>query len=339
MTGLSAVDRSRLESTIAVRITWTGQDGEPVQCNGDLTECFSERLSVWVVEAGDREAYPRAGEAVFVHVPVDGGLYVVPCRLTADVNRYTFGWGMDLALGGEVVRLEPRRDRRVPMTSRNMPVRVLGEGGAVRRVALVNTLNLGGGGVLISSEEWFATGDQLELSLNLGDFGTVLVVAAVIDEARGLTDTAFEGRPHTCYRCVFTTITDTARQRILRYVFAQEMGERKRRRSLRVRTLISQVRVHQAVDGRVDRSFVVDVVDLGDGGLRVSSEVWLEPGTYLHVELSLPETPLIVAEVRVVDRVADPSDGEGRRYLYPCAFTAIADRDRQWILQRIFGGR
>jgi c-di-GMP-binding flagellar brake protein YcgR len=153
---------------------------------------------------------PLAGQAVQVLAPRADAMRLIPGQLLEESR----GRSLQVAVSGRVSRVQRREDVRarvkLPPVS---AVRLSRDGRPVGLLGL-NAVDLSAGGIRVTSEEPLRGGDQLRLALRLGQGDPLTINTEIL--VGGL---AAQGR--------FGPMAERDRQRIVRYVYQQELSQRR----------------------------------------------------------------------------------------------------------------
>lgn len=160
---------------------------------------------------------PPPGQAVVLRVSRPDGLRLVPAQVTADSR----GGSLVVAISGRVVRLQRRDFVRAQVDMPPLSVARLAPNGAPVGVLGATLVDLGGGGVQLTTTEPLDRDDRLRLNLKL-DGGPPIVATLTIVESRA-GDLL---RPPVAHGC-FGEMPERERTRILQYVYGIEIENRR----------------------------------------------------------------------------------------------------------------
>ncbi|MCL6647903.1 MAG: PilZ domain-containing protein [Chloroflexi bacterium] len=325
---VSGLNLSWIKPGMAARLVWQ-EDGEGRSLEGVLGDCFTDRLVLWVPEVSAETSLPPVRASATLRIPLDHGLYVVPSAVATTPVVYSLGMAVTLTLAGEPERWQRRQFRRVRVTLPPIAAQRLTPGEPGAAPLQLEVVNLSGGGMLFRSSAPLAPGDRLRFALPLEGQEPVAVTLTVIAEA---------GEGH--YRGYFSGLSEADVQRIVRYVFAREIEERKRLPRLAVGIPVHAMAAHLLdLDGHRLRSFPLFLTAIRDDGLHFAAPEQLYPGDRLEVELDFGEHHQFRAIITVLASLDDPLTAAlghrtGRLH-YRGRFTVIDEREQRWIQERL----
>lgn len=204
--------RSLVPQGQRVALSWDGGPGRgSLMAQGQVRLLFDESIWIWLDRELDEEDRPGPGQAMQIMAPRDDAMRLIPGRLVEESK----GGSLQITVSGRVSRVQRRDDVRArvdlpPMSALRLdalgrPVGLLG----------LQVVDLSAGGIRVASEEPLARGDRLRLVLRL-DGGQPLTPTVEI-LVGGLQA---QGR--------FAPMPERERQRIVQFVYHEEIAERRR---------------------------------------------------------------------------------------------------------------
>jgi hypothetical protein len=208
--------RDLLEPGRRVVVSWhTGSPRGATTVQGEVRMIFEETIWIWLDHELSEDSRPLAGQMVQVLTPRQDAMRLIPGRLVEEGR----GLSIQVAVCGRVSRVQRRDDVRarvkLPPVS---AVRLSRDGRPVGLIGL-NAVDLSAGGIRVTSEEPLRGGDQLRLALRLGQGDPLTVNTEIL--VGGLSA---QGR--------FGPMPERDRQRIVRFVYQQELAQRREQTAL-----------------------------------------------------------------------------------------------------------
>lgn len=203
--------RDLLKPGRRVVVSWdTDGPGGATTVQGEVRMIFEETAWIWLHEEVSAEGRPVAGQMIQMLTPRQDAVLLIPGRLVEEGR----GLSIQVAVCGRVSRVQRRGDVRarvkLPPVS---AVRLNRDGRPVGLIGL-NAVDLSAGGIRVTSEEPLRSGDHLRLALRLGQGEALTVNTEIL--VGGLSA---QGR--------FGPMPERDRQRIVRFVYQQELSQRR----------------------------------------------------------------------------------------------------------------
>ncbi|MCS6800590.1 MAG: PilZ domain-containing protein [Chloroflexota bacterium] len=322
-----------VKPNMPAKVAWTEAEQERVIA-GLLGDCYTDRVALWLPECRDPAALPRPGETVSLRIPLDNGLYVAPCRVETAPVLYSLGASLHLRVTGAPERLQRRQFRRVRVNIVGMPATRLDEDDRPAGELVVDILDIGGGGMRFRTSESLAAGDRLAVSIQLLPDQLIRAVATVLAP----------GEEPGHYRSRFSRIAERDVQRIVQFVFMQEVAERRKTTAQDIRARFSAIPARLiGAHGQTVRVCSIALEGIRPDGVYFSCLERLSVHDSLEVELVFGDLHRFRATVTItaaLEPIAGRGGGErGRRYHYRGEFTEIDRRHYRWIMERVGGDR
>jgi hypothetical protein len=195
-----------------VAVSWDGgPERGAVMAQGQVRTIFDETIWVWLDRELPEADRPISEQAIQILAPREDAMRLVPGRLVEESR----GGSLQIAVSGRVSRIQRRDDVRArvdlpPMSA----VRLNSDGRPVGLLGL-RVVDLSAGGIRVSSEEPLERGDLLRLVLRL-------------DGGQPLTPTVEVLVGGLCAQGRFGPMPERERQRIVQFVYHEEIAERRR---------------------------------------------------------------------------------------------------------------
>lgn len=328
---VAVLDLALVKPNLAAKVAWHDGDQERL-VTGLLGDCYTDRVSVWLPECRDLAGLPAVGAVVSLRIPLDNGLYVAPCRVESQPVVYSLGASLPLRVTGPPERLQRRQFRRVRVNIVGMPATRIDADGRPAGEMTIDIVDLGGGGMRFRADEPLVDGDRLAVSIQLLPDQLVRAVVTVLAAA----DQPGE------YRCRFSAIAERDVQRIVQFVFMQEVAQRRKTTAQDVRARLNAIPARLiGAHGQTVKVITIALDGIRPEGVFFSCLERLYVHDSLEVELifgDLHRFRAIVTVAAALDTAVTGALAErGGRYHYRGEFTEIDRRHYRWIMERVVG--
>lgn len=328
---VALLDVGLVKPNVAAKVVWHDGDRERF-VTGLLGDCFSDRVSVWLPDCRDLASMPSVGGAVSLRIPLDNGLYVAPCRVEGQPVVYSLGASLRLRVTGTPERLQRRQFRRVRVQIAGMPATRIDADGRPTDEITIDVLDLGGGGMRFGTAAPLVAGDRLAVSIQLLPDQLVRAVATVLAPA---------DEPGQ-YRSRFSAIAERDVQRIVQFVFMQEVAQRRKTTAHEVRARLSAIPARLiGAHGQTVKVVTIALEGIRPEGVFFSCLERLYVHDSLEVELVFGDLHRFRAVVTIVASQEPPARNaqteRGERHHYRGEFTEIDRRHYRWIMERVAG--
>ncbi|MCC6179751.1 MAG: PilZ domain-containing protein [Chloroflexi bacterium] len=212
--------RDLLRAGRRVQATWgvAGATSEEEQlADGWVRTMVDDRVWIWLncdVPSGRR---PVIGQAVQVLAPRADALRLIPCRVVEEGH----GGSLLLTVSGRVLRIQRRENVRATVAlPRASAIRLRPDG---RPIGLLGAelLDVSAGGARFNCQAQLSVVERIRLVLNLDDGPPITPTLTIVDM---LLDPR---APGTTVRGRFTDLEEPDRQRIVQFVYRQEIAARR----------------------------------------------------------------------------------------------------------------
>jgi len=203
--------RDLLETGRRVVVSWTtGGPRGARTAEGEVRMIFDEAVWIWLDSEMPEDGRPLAEQAVQVHTAREDAMRLIPGRLVEESR----GLSVQVAVCGRVSRVQRRDDVRARVKLPPVSAVKLNRDGRPVGLLGLQAVDLSAGGIRVTSEEPLRGGDQLRLALRLGQGDPLTVNTEIL--VGGLSA---QGR--------FGPMSERDRQRIVRFVYQQELWQRR----------------------------------------------------------------------------------------------------------------
>jgi hypothetical protein len=207
--------RDLLQTGRRVVVSWSaGGSRGALMAEGEVRLIFEETVWVWLDRELSEDGRPLAGQAIQVLAPREDAMRLIPGRLLEESR----GLSLQIEVSGRVSRVQRRGDVRARVSLPPVSaVRLNREGRPVGLLGL-RALDLSAGGIRVTCDEPLRGGDRLRVVLRLDEREPISVNVEIL-----VGGISAQGR--------FGAMPDRDRQRIVQYVYRQELSQRKRERA------------------------------------------------------------------------------------------------------------
>jgi hypothetical protein len=207
--------RDLLRAGRRVVVSWgSGGARGAMMAQGEVRMIFEETVWIWLDQEISEDGRPLAGQAIQVLAPRRDAMRLVPGRLLEAGQ----GRSLQIEVSGRVSRVQRRGDVRTRVSLPPVSAVRLNRAGKPVGLLGLHALDLSAGGIRVTSEEPLHGGDRLRVALRLDDRGPLNAQVEIL--VGGLSA---QGR--------FGEMPDGDRQRIVQYVYRQELAQRKLERA------------------------------------------------------------------------------------------------------------
>jgi hypothetical protein len=194
-----------------VAVTWDGGPHQgSVMAQGEIRLTFEEAVWIWLDQELPEASRPAVGQAIQVLAPRPDALRLIPCRLIEE----SAGGSLQVAISGRVSRLQRRDDVRMRVELPPISAVRLSATGKPLGLLGLTVLDLSAGGIRLRTIETLRAGERLRVMLRLDDGDPITPIVEVL-----VPGATAQGR--------FEVISEADRQRIVQYVYRQELAERR----------------------------------------------------------------------------------------------------------------
>jgi hypothetical protein len=174
---------------------------------------FDETVWIWLDQDISEDGRPLAGQAIHVLTPREDAMRLIPGRLLEESR----GLSLEIEVSGRVSRVQRRGDVRARVSLPPVSAVRLNRDGQPVGLLGLQAIDLSAGGIRVTCDEPLRGGERLRVVLRLDDRGPLSVNLEIL-----VGGISAQGR--------FGAMPDRDRQRIVQYVYQQEISQRERER-------------------------------------------------------------------------------------------------------------
>jgi hypothetical protein len=203
--------RDLLKSGRRAAVSWNAGGSRGARmAQGDVRMIFEETVWIWLDQEISEDARPFTGQAIQVLVPRADAMRLIPGRLAAGSR----GTSLEIEVSGRVSRVQRRDDVRARVSLPPVSAVRLSRDGRPMGLLGLRAVDLSAGGIRVSCDEPLHGGERLRLALRLDERGPLSTSVEILIGGQ-LAQGRFEPMP------------DRDRQRIVQYVYQQELAKRR----------------------------------------------------------------------------------------------------------------